>query len=198
MEFVLLDACCLINLFASGRATEILEALPYRFAVARYVAEVEVLEIESEEPGEGRDTEPAARISVHPLIARIVAERLVEQLEVVSADEHRELVRFALSLDDGEAYTCALAITRGARVATDDRKAIRVFSERRRRLEPTADLEPCLRTSDLLFAWAAATGVDDGELRRIVRDIARRASFLPPRDDPHFDRWMAYLEEFRY
>ena len=42
-ERVFLDACCLINLFASGRAEEILAGLPHRFAVARYVVEDDTL-----------------------------------------------------------------------------------------------------------------------------------------------------------
>src|SRR4051812_35969525 len=37
-QLVLLDACCLINLFATGLIERILGALPYTFAVADIVA----------------------------------------------------------------------------------------------------------------------------------------------------------------
>jgi len=125
-DLVLLDACCLINLFATGRTEEILQALSYRFAVARYVVEEEVLEIDAEEAdptaasGEGR-------VSLHPLLAELVEKGILEQLDVDSEEEQGELLRFAAELDDGEAHTSALALVRGASVATDDRKAIRVL-----------------------------------------------------------------------
>lgn len=78
---LLLDACCAINLLASGAADEILESLASDAAVACLVSE-----------------------------------------------EEETYVNLALQLDDGEAATGALAIHRGAVVATDDRKAIRILT----------------------------------------------------------------------
>lgn len=191
-RLVFLDACCLINLFATGRAEEILQALPQRFAVARYVAEHEVLEIDSnaaEEDNEGR------RVSLSPRISELVGKRLMTTLAVSSGDEQRELVHFAVHLDDGEAHTCALAITSGAQVATDDKKAIRVLRAAwRDSASEREDLEPVLRTSELLFGWADRDRVPEHDLAVIVRAVARRATFLPPKSDPHFDRWMKLLE----
>lgn len=189
---VLLDACCLINLFATGRAPEILEALPYGFAVARYVATEEVLEIGTDRRAE-EDAE-RNRESVNPLIAELIEMGALAELDVSSADEERELVRFAARLDDGEAHTLALAVTRGARVATDDKKAIRVFQEAvRAGSAPVKPEDVCLRTSELVFGWADVKGVAEAELARTVRAVAYRASFFPPRVDPHFDRWMDLL-----
>jgi len=187
---IFLDACCLINLFATGRAEEILAALPHRFAVARYVVEEEILEIGVEEADEVAASEDE-RESLHPLLAELVGKGTLEKHDVASPEEEAELVRFAAELDDGEAHTCALALVRGARVATDDRKAIRVFGSAWKRQGREGD--PVLRTSELLFAWARGHGLGDPEIGPIVRAIARRASFFPPRDDPHFDRWMALL-----
>lgn len=177
-RLVLLDACCLLNLFATGHVGQILETSPHRFAVARYVAEEEILEIDSPE-GE------QVRTPLQPRIDELVEADCLELLEVSTAREQRELVRFAFELDDGEAHTLALAVIRKARVATDDKKAIRIYSEE----SPVG----CLRTSDLLFEWAEAEEIPEPELRRIVRAIAHRASFFPPRSDPHFERWMNLL-----
>ena len=187
---VFLDACCLVNLFATGRAEEILEALPHQFAVARYVVEEEILEIGVEEGNEVAASEEG-RVSLHPLLAELVGKGILEKLDVDSPEEEAALVRFAAELDDGEAHTCALAIVRGARVATDDRKAIRVFRSAWR--SEGRQGEPVLRTSELLFSWARGHGLGEPEIGRIVRAIARRASFLPPRNDPLFERWMALL-----
>lgn len=189
-DLVFLDACCLINLFATGRAEEILKALPYRFAVAGYVVEEEVLEIDAEEGTEVSASE-SGRVPLHPLLADLVGKGVLEKLDITSKQEEAELVRFAAELDDGEAHTCALATVRAARVATDDKKAIRVL---RSAWEGQAqEEEPVLRTSELLFSWARGHGLGEPELGRIIRAIARRASFFPPKNDPHFKRWMALL-----
>lgn len=187
---VFLDACCLINLVATGRVEEILKALPHRFAVARYVVEEEVLEIDAEEGTEASATE-SGRVSLHPLLAELIDKGVLEKFDIQSEEEEAELVRFAAELDDGEAHTCALASVRGARVATDDRKAIRVL--RGDREDQGKDEEPVLRTSELLLSWAREHGLGDPEIGQIVQVIARRASFFPPRNDPHFERWMALL-----
>jgi hypothetical protein len=190
-DLVLLDACCLINLFATGRAGEILEPLPYRFSVARYVLEQEVLEIGAEGGEEGSPAEEG-RVSLHPLLAELVERGIMERLDVETEEEEAELVRFAAELDDGEAHTCALALVRRGRVATDDKKAIRVVRSAWK--SRGHDLEPILRTSDILFSWARARGIGEADLVRSVRAIARRASFFPPKDDPHFAHWMELLQ----
>jgi predicted nucleic acid-binding protein len=191
-RLVFLDACCLINLFASGRAEDILRALPYRFVVARYVAEEEVLEVGS---NAAEEDDHEGRVALRPLISDLIEKEVVTALAVSSGDEQSELVRFAVDLDDGEAHTCALAITRGAQVATDDKKAIRVFQEA---LEETAAgataRRSVVRTSELLFDWADRHQVPEPDLVKIVRAVARRATFLPPKSDPHFERWMKLLE----
>jgi len=181
-HLVFLDACCLINLFATGRAEEILETLPYRFAVARYVAEEEVLEIATQDEAAGSEADET-RVALHPLIAALADHGALALIDVSSREEQRQLVHHALDLDDGEAHTCALAVVRGATVATDDRKAIRI-------LRP----HPCIRTSELLFEWSEAQRIAEADLAQILHAIARRASFLPPKDDPHFKRWVELLE----
>lgn len=192
---IFLDACCLINLFASGRAEEILVSLPHRFAVARYVVETEVLEIDAGEQNEppSSDEPGERRVSIHPRLAALIDGGTLEQLDPASESELHQLVRFASQLDDGEAHTCALALVHGGRVATDDRKAIRVVTEAWRDLGESTD--PVLRTSELLFAWADEREVTESEVRRMVKAVTRRASFFPPREDPHRRRWMRLLRE---
>jgi predicted nucleic acid-binding protein len=183
---VFLDACCLINLFATGRAAEILQALPYRFAVARYVAEEEALQIRSATETGGSD-QAKERIALKPMIAELISKGILERVDLATPKEEVEMLYFAAQLDDGEAMTCALAVTRDALVATDDRKAIRVLSSSR------SQSPQILRTSELLFSWAEEQGIGEEELVEIVQAIARRGSFFPPKADPHFDRWLELL-----
>lgn len=185
---VFLDACCLINLFATGRAEEILRTLPYDFAVARYVAEEEILEIEPAgrgTPGEG----PRARESLRPSIQSLTSIGILQEIDVESSTEIEALIHFASRLDDGEAHTLALALTRDARLATDDKKALRVFQQH----SPS----PCLRTTDLLFQWAGLQEIQAPDLAQIIRSITRRACFLPPKSDSYFERWMELLQKTR-
>lgn len=191
-ELVFLDACCLINLFATGRAEEILVALPYRFAVARYVLEQEALEIGTAEAS-GTSDAGESRVALRPLIDDLLDKGIMDELDITSKGEETELVRFAADLDDGEAHTCALAIVRGARVATDDRKAIRVLSSAWKDQGRHGD--PVMTTSELLFAWADGRDIAEPELIGLVRAVARRASFFPPRRDRHFERWMKLLQQ---
>jgi len=192
-RLVFLDACCLINLFATGRAGEILQALPQRFAVAHYVAEEEVLEVGSNATEED---DPEGRVALRPLISDLIENEVVTAFAVSSGEEQSELVRFAVDLDDGEAHTCALAITRSVQVATDDKKAIRVFQAAWKETAAGAIArDPIVRTSELLFAWAERDQVSEADLVEIVRAVTRHATFLPPKGDPHFDRWMKLLEK---
>lgn len=118
---------------------------------------------------------------------------MLTALEVSSTEEYQQLVHFAAHLDDGEAHTCALAITGGARLATDDKKALRVFTVAWRSDQQGAAGDPCLWTSQLLFDWARRELVAEDELNKTVRAVTRRASFFPPKSDPHYTRWRRLL-----
>jgi len=146
-------------------------------------------------PRDETSPEGEERVALHPLLAELTAEGVLEQLDVTTAQEQRELVRFAAELDDGEAHTCALALVRRARIATDDRKAVRVFTAASKGRGKTE--KPVLRTSELLFSWAEQHKIPDLELVHVVTAVVSRASFAPPRDDPHFERWMALLGRAR-
>jgi len=172
---VFLDACCLINLFATDRPGEILAALPHRFAVSRYVAEKEVLRVRTPE-GPRRFTVEELAHAGHLAI-----------FDLESEAELAQWVRFASVLDDGEASICALAITRGGRVATDDRKAIRILGEQQPEIR-------VLQTPELLHAWAHEATVTEKELRQTLAATRERARFIPRRDVPHAEWWHRYFQ----
>jgi len=186
---VLLDACCVINLLASGVAEEVLSAVPASFAVAQLVAEDEVLFVAQDDDDEPAGDEAAAgsgaaagvdpeRLGLTPL----VEQGRLEVMELGTHEEHETFVELALQLDDGEAMTAALAIHRGGEVATDDRKAIRL-------LEGRSPPVPLRRPSSLLWMWVRRRKVPEERVREVLRRIQRRASFTPPRDDPEVEWW---------
>jgi predicted nucleic acid-binding protein len=130
------DTSVVINLNATGRAEEILKALPHRVAVVDVVVD----EING---GVRR-----GRLDAIKLAALIEAD-LVEVVKLGPQGLHRfeNLVVGSAgeTLDDGEAATIAYAEQAGARALIDERKARRLAGERHAAipLGCTADLLAC-------------------------------------------------------
>ena len=82
-------------------------------------------------------------INLRPL----VAQGLIRAVSPDSETEENSFVNFAAELDDGEAVTGAIAMHRNWGIATDDRKARRVFA----RTNPHVQL---LSTPELIKHWA--------------------------------------------
>jgi hypothetical protein len=189
-----LDACCAINLLATGAAEEILRSLPFDVCVTPRVLEEEVLYVggelddelaeaggEEDQGASGPDPAEQARRAVGLL--PLVELGALEVAGALSDEELETFISLALEVDDGEAETATAAIHRGGAVATDDRKAIRVLRAR------AADVTIHL-TSSLVRAWVDARAVPDERVRLVLLAIQRHASFVPPRDDPNRDWWV--------
>lgn len=174
---VYLDACCIINLFATGRIEEILAALPFHFSVSRYIADHEVLRIST-----GGAGQPSRLLS----LSELAEVGLLTIEDVRSESELAQYVRFAAVLDDGEASVCALAMTHHGTLATDDRKALRVIRQ-------CATPLPSLETPELLYRWSRVNEVPEEEVRRVLSGVRERARFVPRRAAPHYEWWMAHL-----
>lgn len=157
---LLLDACCVFALHHSGHMGDILAAAASEAAVASYVMEHELLDID--------------------------IRNLVEsgQLTILVPDGEAEetlVVNFASRLEDGEAYTGAIAEHRNWAIATDEVKAINFFTRR----------QPPLRlatTPDLLQNWATLAGVSNSTLRSALESISSHARYRP-RQAHHLRSW---------
>lgn len=174
MEPLLLDACVAINLAASGVALEDLaHASAVQFVMVSQAA-AETLWLAPLEPGGA------------PLAVNVQEFVDAGSVTVVELGDH-ELLRFielAREIDDGEAATFAVAIHRGLRVATDDRRAQRLAAE-------TVPAIPIVGTSEIVKRWVEESGVDTQHAAAALRSIELRASYVLRRDDPHFEWWDA-------
>ena len=175
-NLALLDASCLLNLYATGRLRDIALALPYPLGVAEYVSEREVLYVWA--PGASETEERRMSVDLDPL----VEERLIRVMRLETREEERTFVDLAALMDDGEAVTGAIALHRGYAVATDDRKARRILAER-------ASSVPLVSTLGLLKLWGVATSVTDAELREALSAMESGASYLPGERDPLYGWW---------
>ncbi|MCV0387929.1 MAG: hypothetical protein K5821_16325 [Nitrobacter sp.] len=140
------DASVLINLNASGRAEEIIRALPARLVVAGNT----VVELEN---GVLRGYDDGKRLRA--LISAGVVSRI--EIGAVAAPIYERLIDGSarLTLDDGEAATIACAIEQGGVALLDERKARSLCATGYASL-------PVLCTAEVLMheAVAAALGSD--------------------------------------
>jgi hypothetical protein len=177
-SLLLLDACCIINLFATGYFEEILHRLPCEFAASRLIARNEVLRLSA---AAGAQLESQA---IPP--ARLGGSKEIGILDLRDEEEIAWFVRFAADLDDGEASVCALAVMRGGAVASDDRKVLGLL----RRITPQV---PTIQTPELLWEWARLSQVPDDLIGTVLRSVRDRARFVPRRSAPHFAWWAQFL-----
>lgn len=166
---VVLDACCVINLCATGCLGEILRGLPFQFAVSAEMADEELLFV-TNQAGE-RDLIDPATLG-HSGLASLT----------LDPSEIELFVDFAAQLGDGEARTCALAVSRGAHIATDDRKTIRILMED----FPEVTIHT---TPSLLKHWSDASAVSPALLSNIIQRIEIGARYRPGSREPLLNWW---------
>ena len=179
-ECVVLDASTLLNLYATGCLSAIALAVQGQLEVAEYVIENEAIYVWQTDSTGNR--EQAVPVDITP----VVSEGLIRVVKLEHPDDQATFVALASLVDDGEAVTAALAARRGCSVATDDRKARRVFGE----LMP--DL-PMVSTLDLLKQWAVARQVPGDQLQAAMEKMRRGASFVPSSRDPLFGWWSSVI-----
>lgn len=173
-EVLVLDACVLLNLCASGRIADVLSAAP-RSLVSSYVSREALWYLAPVDPLTGRVER--REVALGPLLAA----RLVEVVEL-TPEESRTFITLARDLGDGEAASGAIAAGRSATVATDDRKARHVFA---RHLPPIVTIS----TAALLHAWEAHAAVAPADVAATIDAIRVRARFEPRKNDPDADWW---------
>jgi len=179
MSEQILDACCLINLFASGSVRSIIESCEGEFYVSNQ-ARGESLTIRQP------DSKDASLLVPVPIdLSELIADGTVKECRVEGEAEHRSYVEFAAQLDDGEASCLAIAKSRGWLVATDDRKAIRWAS--------AAGIK-VITTPELVELWAKASNSTNDDIAKVIRAIERFARFRPRNASPRHDWWTAIIE----
>ncbi len=173
------DACVLLNLYATSRVRELLLAQSRGLFVAQQVAGEALYVMRRSAHGElVREL-----VDLQPEVA--VDLITVATLRGVEVEDY---VRHAATLDDGEAATVAIAQHRSAVIATDDRAAISYVSR------TLPDLR-VLQTSDLIRHWATANNVPDSDVGRVLIDIQQCARFVPHESDTNHQWWRHVLDE---
>lgn len=172
---VLLDACCVVNLYASRHLHDILRAVPAHVAVTQVVYERELVTLR------GLEDEEAGASPFETAIA----EGLLRIVDFESEAETDTFVNNVAVLgDDGESATCAIAVHRRWAIATDDKRAISFARQEAPTLQVVSTLE-------VVKHWSERAGLDAAALREALTAIRVVGRYVPHRGHPLRAWWEA-------
>jgi predicted nucleic acid-binding protein len=141
---ILLDACCVLNLCASGQFLAILKSLPAEVVVATVVQEYELKTLQRLT---SKDNDTVLEFE------EAITQSLLKVVDFESEEEEESFVNYAFDLDDGESATCAIAVHRKWAVATDDDKAIKFLQKNFPHIQ-------ILSTPEIIKHWSEQESID--------------------------------------
>lgn len=174
----IVDACCLINLYASGSEESIFLACGGLWVPTQ--VQSEALRIRCLDEGD-----PTGLKSRDIDLSDAIAAGFIHACQLEGQDELDAFIRFAMELDDGEASCLAIAMSRGWIVATDDRKAQRIASENGIALTSTPEL---------IQRWIDTTSPSEATVADVLKKIEVFARFRPRRNDSLYAWWVGLTE----
>jgi predicted nucleic acid-binding protein len=178
-DCIILDACCIINLFASSQMRAILEMIPKSLSVAAYVKDYEVLRIYSGPIDNVQDS--FELIDLQPFID----DNLLLLVDIETEVEANTYINLAEKLDDGEAITGAIALNRNWAIATDDSASMKLFQSN----VPDIAL---VSTLDLVKYWVDTNEPNEDIIRETLLNIRVRGRYQPHRNHPLNEWWQKF------
>jgi hypothetical protein len=179
MPSATIDACCLIDLLASGHAETILRTCGYAWHLPVAV-QGEVQFVRQPDPDS-----PGKIIKVVADLGPLLGAGVLALCQTENQQESDLFTQYATQFrSDGEAMCLALAEARSWLIATDDRKAIRIARQ--------AGLS-VVSCPELVKTWADVDHPDRGVLTKALEDIELLAHFRPSVTMPEYQWWMDQL-----
>jgi len=179
-DCIILDACCVINLYASGKMRTILQVIPRNLSIAAYVKDHEALNIYS------GPIDNVQAISESIDLQPFVDDNLLFLAYIDGEVEESAYVNLAQSLDDGEAVTGAIALNRNWAIATDDSASMKLFQR-------TAPHIALVSTLDLIKHWVDTNKPSDDIVHDALLNIRVRGRYEPHRNHPLGNWWRKFL-----
>jgi len=188
-ECIILDACCLIDLHASGYMAEILQSLACPVAVSRYVLEQEALSVHtlsSYTHETGSETENAA--DDEPPLQQLFDSGIIAVVDIETEAEENALIDFAVYLDDGEAITCAIAVQRNWAVASTERKVASIMRDNFSHIS-------VVPTQELIKHWVDQLRPAHEIVRQVINDIQVKARYRPRKNHSLYEWWQTFADD---
>ena len=171
---IVLDACCILNLCASGHLIEIIRSIPAQVVVTQVVRDKELLTLQRLVEEANEELNP---------FEEAIDKELITVEDFKSEGEEETFVYYAFELgDDGESASGAIAVHRQWAIATDDKRAISFFQREAPQLE-------ILSTLDIIKHWSETEKVSLVRLRSVLTAIRIRGRYIPPRNHPLLRWW---------
>jgi predicted nucleic acid-binding protein len=178
---LILDACCMINLYAAGDLESLLPPMRFDFHIPETVLR-ESLFVRKLDEEEGKLVEDP--IDLKPAID----EGLLRECKLQEGAETELFVQLATAVDDGEAMCLAIAKTRGWMLATDDRKATRLANKLG--VKTTS-------TPELMKRWADASKAKIRAVAQALDRIQTFARFVPRKGSRLQSWWNSQLKNLK-
>lgn len=175
-----LDRGVLLNLCATGRTVEVLRALPYQCTVLEDICQSPLF-LWTQSHG-GEELLEYEEITIDLLVSAGVL-----RVEHFVRERYKQaFVAFALHIRDRQAALLAIAEQRNGVLALDDKCTRRVLH----RLAPHV---PVISTLTCLYTWQMSGELPDTDMQAILKDVANKAQFTPPEDDPLYAWWQGIM-----
>jgi predicted nucleic acid-binding protein len=165
-DCIILDASCIISLYASGQMAEVLKAIPKTITVAAYVSNKEALWSYSGPDWDIRSDKE--RIDLQPFVEA----GLLKIVDIDNEAEKELFVDLVVGLGPGEAITGAIAIHRNWAISIDDKKARTLFEREAPHLQLIYMLE-------LVKYWVDVAYPSPTTIASALRNIQTRAVYRP-------------------
>ena len=171
---LVLDACCVLNLCASGSFLSILKTIPAQVVVTEVVKQ--------------RELKTLQHLTFEDKDGAIQLERSIQQglllvVDFESESEEETFINYVFEMgDDGESATFAIASHRRWAVATDDKKAISFFQKE----EPDIQI---LSTLEIIKYWSEVENINSADLKNALNSVRVRGRYLPAQRHPLYNWW---------
>lgn len=173
---IVLDACSLINFYASGHAASIFSTISGFVATTEYVKVKEATKIYAE-PVEGI-TQPTEKID----LTQLIEAGLLHIIDLASEEEQLTFVSLAANIHAGEAATAAAAYHHNLAIVTDDRQARNFLTNNLSNIQMFATL-------DIIKHWEEVSSVSREITGLVLRNIRVKARYKPRNSDVLFSWW---------
>jgi predicted nucleic acid-binding protein len=180
MPAVILDACGIVNLYASGQFVPILTALPNEWFIPAAV------EKESQHYRQPDPDDPEKLIVMSIELLPAINGGVLARCDCESEQETELYVQLAARIgDDGESMGLAIAKCRGWSALTDDKKARKIAAELG---------VAVVGTTEIMKQWFDIAKPSAAELCAVLEAIERFANYTPARGAVNFDWWVASIK----
>lgn len=183
MTDIVVDACCLINLVASGNILPTSTEKGKKSKKTGVFGRLHVPEIVANEALyilQPDSDDPTALIKTPIDLSVSRDQRLLLDCSIEGSEESLLFVQLAVRLDDGEAAALSIAKNRSWALATDDRVAAKLAEEMS---------VGVLNTVQLVQLWAAQVSANAKLIYETINNIQTYAKFTPRRDSVEFAWW---------